>query len=262
MRSAHRGIGLVIAITACSLGIWSGNAAADEVAPKDRALQLFRDSDLAYQRGEFERAIELLRESYDVYPEPLVLYNLARALEGAGDFEAAVAEYERYLRSSQNLNDRGGIERRVVTLKAYIAAAGSGRLEGLPTSTQIGPATGPPSGGGARDRGARAWIPWAIAGAGVAVVAAGAVTASMSDSWHDEAVREPIQAEAVRLQDKAEDLASTGTILLIGGGALAVGGTVWGVIELRRGKRAETPRPGSARLRVAPAYVGVEWTLR
>ena len=261
MRCAHRGIGLVIAITACSLGIWSGNAAADEVAPKDRALQLFRDSDVAYQRGEFERAIELLRESYDVYPEPLVLYNLARALEGAGDFEAAVAEYERYLRSSQNLNDRGGIERRVITLKRYIAAAGSGRLEG-PTSPEIGATTSTRSGGFERDRGARTWIPWAIAGAGVAVVAAGAVTASMSDSWHDEAVREPIQAEAVRLQDKAESLASTGTILLIGGGALAVGGTVWGVIEWRRGKRVETPRPGSARLRVAPAYVGVEWTLR
>jgi tetratricopeptide (TPR) repeat protein len=261
MRCAHRGIALVIAIT----GIWSGSAAADEVAPKDRALQLFRDSDVHYQRGEFERAIELLRESYDVYPEPLVLYNLARALEGAGDFAAAVAEYERYLRTSQNLNDRGGIERRVATLKAYIDAAGSGRLEGLHTSPEIGAGNGGgsvPTRALERDRGVRGWIPWALAGAGVAVVAAGAVTASMSDSWHDEAVREPIQAEAVRLQDKAESLASTGTILLVGGGIVAAGGVVWGVIEWRRGKRVETPRPGSARLQLAPAYVGVEWTLR
>src|SRR5690242_20671813 len=140
MRCAHRGLELVIVITAASFGMRSGSAVAGDgdatETPRDRALRLFRDSDEHYKRGEFERAIELLRESYDVYPEPLVLYNLARALEGLGDFAAAVTEYERYLATSQNLSDRGGIERRVATLKAYMTAAGSGTLETMPTSPQ------------------------------------------------------------------------------------------------------------------------------
>jgi tetratricopeptide (TPR) repeat protein len=260
MRAAHRGIALVIAITAWSLGVSSGSASADDVAPKDRALELFRASDEHYQRGEFERAVELLRESYDTYPEPIVLYNLARALEGLGDFAGAVAEYERYLRTSQNLSDRRGIERRVTTLKAYIDAAGSGTLETLPTSPEIG------AGGGAwqQDRGgggAGRWVPWVVAGGGVVLVGMGGVMGTMSDKWHDEAVREPVQAEAARLQDEAESLASTANVLLIGGGVVAIGGVVWGVIEWRRAHRAR-PRPGTAQLRIAPAYVGVEWTLR
>src|SRR5688500_927241 len=133
MRSAHRVSALVIVVTTSLFGVVSGSASAGELARKDRALQLCRATDAPSRRPECERASAPRPESYAVYPEPLVLYNLARALEGLGDFAGAVSEYERYLRTGGNLSDRGGIERRVGTLRAYMTAAGSGTVASMPT---------------------------------------------------------------------------------------------------------------------------------
>ena len=66
---------------------------------KARALELFQESDRHYKRGEFERAVELLRQAHALYPEPILVYNLARALEGLGDLPGAIEQYERCLES-------------------------------------------------------------------------------------------------------------------------------------------------------------------
>ena len=96
----------------------SAPAFADD---RDRALKLFEDSDKAYKAGKFEKAAELLREAYGLYPEPLLLYNLGRAQEGLGDAKGAIESYERYLKDAKQIKDRGAIERRVDTLKAQLA---------------------------------------------------------------------------------------------------------------------------------------------
>src|SRR5678815_1823222 len=90
-------LALLIAI-ALSAGIHTATAQPDP-PEKTRALELFAESDQHYKAGEFEQAADLLRQAYDLYPEPLLLYNLARALEGLGDAEGAITQYERYLSS-------------------------------------------------------------------------------------------------------------------------------------------------------------------
>jgi tetratricopeptide (TPR) repeat protein len=257
MRNPHRVIALVIGVTTSTFGVVSGSATADDLSPKDAALELFRDSDEHYQRGEFERAVELLERSYTTYPEPLVLYNLARALEGLGDFEGAVAAYQRYLNTNKNISDRRGIERRMATLRSYIAAAGPTNPV-LHTSTQIGA-----NGGRGHDRQTAAagrWA-WVLTGGGLAVIGAGAGVWTVAGDRHDQAVREPVQTEAVRLQGEADRLSTTATVLLVSGGAIAIGGVVWTVIDWRRGRRRTPARAGTARLQLAPTYVGVAWTL-
>jgi len=64
---------------------------------------------------------ELLRKAHDVYPEPILRYNLARALEGLGDGQGASEAYEQYLREAENVPDRGAIQSRIATLRRQIA---------------------------------------------------------------------------------------------------------------------------------------------
>src|SRR6266540_4033861 len=74
---------------------------------RTRALQLFDESATHYKNGEFEKAAELLREAYGLFPEPILLYNLARALESMGDLPGAIENYERYLTEEAQIDDRG-----------------------------------------------------------------------------------------------------------------------------------------------------------
>src|SRR5688500_3941422 len=63
----------------------------------DRAVVLFEESERAYNAGEFAEAATLLRRAYELHPDPTLLFNLARALEGMGDLDGAIETYERYL---------------------------------------------------------------------------------------------------------------------------------------------------------------------
>jgi tetratricopeptide (TPR) repeat protein len=245
-------------LTLAATGVATAQPTVDD---RGRALELFKASDQHYRQGEFEQAAQLLRQSYDMYPEPLVLYNLGRALEGMGDLEGAVAEYERYLTTATDIRDRGAIERRITTLKQQLEA----KRATPPETPPVEPITAPPVVQVPADvmppPRRRSVLPWVIVGGGVGVVAVGGVLGVMSDSAHRQAVDEPIQAEAGRLQDRAKTLATAANILFVAGGAIAIGGAVWGIVELRRGRRAEPRRAGTARLQIAPAYVGIEWTL-
>jgi tetratricopeptide (TPR) repeat protein len=251
MRMARLSLLVAVALSAFSPTVWAQPDAPEKV----RALELFSQSDEHYKRGEFEQAADLLRQAYDLYPEPLLLYNLARALEGLGDVEGAITQYERYLAEATAIDDRGAIQRRVGTLKAQRAASsGVDTRTYVPTSTPID--TTP------RTRSARR-LPWFIAGGGLAVVGAGVVFGVMANSKHDAAVDEPVQAEAERLQDQAKSYATTSNVLLFAGGALVIGGVVWGVVELRRSGRQDPPPTALARprLEIGPTYVGLAWDL-
>jgi tetratricopeptide (TPR) repeat protein len=249
-------LSLLIAI-ALSASIRTTRAQPDP-PEKVEALELFSQSDEHYKRGEFEQAADLLRRAYDLYPEPLLLYNLARALEGLGDAEGAITQYERYLAEATSIDDRGAIERRVATLKAQrTAAAPVDTAEPLPTSTPVDttPHIRPPR-----------RLPWFIAGGGIAVVGAGVVLGVVAKNKHDAAVDEPVQVEAERLQNQAQRYATTSNVLLFAGGALVIGGVVWAVVELRRSGRQDQP-PVAARslarprVEIGPTYVGLAWDL-
>ncbi len=85
-----------------------------------QAVQLADESERAYKAGQFEKAAALLKKAHATFPEPLLLYNLGRALEGMGDTKGAVDAYEQYLKDAKQIDDRPAIERRVSTLKAQL----------------------------------------------------------------------------------------------------------------------------------------------
>src|SRR5687768_17153818 len=103
------------AVLALGLVLVAAPAAAQN--DRERALELFEESQTAYNAGDLERATALLRAAHALHPEPILLYNLGRALEGLGETEEAAEAYERYLAEGTDIEDRAAIERRVATLR-------------------------------------------------------------------------------------------------------------------------------------------------
>lgn len=262
MGDARRIIALVIVATA------SVASAQPSQNDRQRALDLFRESDAHYKRGDFERAAALLREAYSLHPEPILLYNLARALEGLGDFEGAIQQYESYLNADAEIADRGAIERRIATLREQVARTARLRDDtndhtASPVSdTRTTPPVGDPATpihlGPTRDemRGKPQRLPWLIAGAGGVVLGGGVLLGYLSQARHDAAVDEPVQAEAQKLQDEARTFATAANVALVVGGVAMVGGITWGVLSRNKDRSAQTNAP---RIGIGLGSINATW---
>jgi tetratricopeptide (TPR) repeat protein len=233
-----------------------------------RALKLFEESAVHYKNGEFEKAAELLREAHGLFPEPLLIYNLARALESMGDLAGAIENYERYLAEATKVEDRGAIERRIATLKQQLAKTTAPVRDDTPTPpVDERPPNevkgGPLGNGGAIDEAGPppSMTPWFVVGGGVAVLAAGGVFGYLAGSAEDDAHAAPVQEDAARLLDDARRDAKIANILLIGGGVVAAGGLTWAIIEQTRGGSRPAPTVAGARLDLSPSWVRLTWEL-
>ncbi|HEY1553767.1 MAG TPA: hypothetical protein VGF94_02980 [Kofleriaceae bacterium] len=215
------------------------------------ALQLADQSEHAYKAGEFERAAALLREAHDLYPDPTLLYNLGRALEGLGDANGAAAAYRQYLAEAKQVDDRGAIERRISTLQTAVDQPPPAPALPLPAPAAV-PADEPKPEW--RELG-----PWVVIGAGGAAALAGGVFGWRAQANHDDAEHEPVQQTAVALQDSATRDARIANVLFVAGGAAALVGAVWEYFEWRAGDRMPS---ALAHVRVVPRGIALEWGLR
>jgi tetratricopeptide (TPR) repeat protein len=177
--------------------------AAAPAPPPTRAEKVFLKAAAAYRRGDFDTAIRLLEEAYRLSPEPVLLFNLAKAHEGKGDYAPAIDAYERYLQEADDIPDRGAIRRRIATLRTKLAS-----------EARASP------------------IPWAIAGVGAAGVVVGGVLGAVAKSREEDALAEPVQLTAAELRDEAEGFALGANIGLVAGGALLAAGLTWGIVDV------------------------------
>lgn len=191
-----------------------------------------------YREGDFSGAVELLTEAYDLHPEPVILYNLARAYEGMGEDVQARDTYSRYLDSGAEIEDRGAIEGRVASLTRQIAereALERERRAALEAAEARGgeeeEEEGPP-----RDV---SLAPWLVAAGGVVLAGVGVALVPVAQSRHDDAVAEPEHQRAFRLQDEAKRLNRTGLTLVAVGAAVVAGGVAWGIVDLTGSDDAE-----------------------
>jgi tetratricopeptide (TPR) repeat protein len=196
-------------------------------SPKVRALQLFEKSREHYRAGRFKVAAELLREAYRLQPEPILLFNLARALEGGGELEGAIEAYEEFLKSERAVPDRGAIEQRVATMRRLLE-----ERRALETRTATRPEPLPPTGVPAGPTGSpgprpRRPVPWILTGIGVATLATGGVFGGLALERHDAAKSDPIQASAASAQNTAKRYATVATVLFAAGGAVTAAGVIW-----------------------------------
>jgi tetratricopeptide (TPR) repeat protein len=215
-----------LAIACAAAGAEAQTARATQVTPapdaKARALALYRESRDHYRDGRFAEAAALLERAYTIYPEAVLLYNLGRAYEGLGKLTEAIDAYQRYLAAEPEAADRGAIERRVKTLRQQQA-----RIEAA-KKTPPPPPPPPPRG----ERREVSWVPWVIAGAGVAVLAAGIGVGVQARGRSDDAAAEPDALLAEALHDDATDLATTANVLFAVGGAVTLAGGIWGIVDV------------------------------
>ena len=194
--------------------------------PKEEAKagQLFDKAEVEYQAGHFQAAIDLLLEAQRIAPDAVLDYNLARAYEGIGNLEAAIASYKAYLVADAQSKDRGAVEARIKTLEAQLAERAKPRdvVTTPPPNEKPRPEPGRPSA-----------LPWLLAGAGVLTLGAGGVLGGLSLARTSDAEDpETSGAEAVALHEEAADFALQANILFGVGGAIALAGTIWGIVNV------------------------------
>lgn len=222
---------LVTALTAlCWTMALVGPAAAQTGSDRERALALFRDGSTAYRDGRFEEASRLFREAYATFPEPVLLYNLARSEENLGHWDQAADAYESYLAQEAAPEDRPGIERRVVMLRDRAAQARA-EAEAEARAREAVEAPSPLPEPAPRELG----VPWAsivtgavgIAGIGVAL----ALGQLAVDQWA-QARDEQEHLRAVRLEAGAHDLALGANVAFGVAGTALLGAAIALILEL------------------------------
>jgi tetratricopeptide (TPR) repeat protein len=207
-----------------------------------RAAQLFEESAVLYREGRFEEAAARLREARELHDEPLLSYNLARALEGIGDLEGAITAYRDYLTDAPDAEDAGAVRARIETL---------GRQREQLRSIAATPPVTPPRTGPGPDP-----APWILAGSGAAVAVAGAILAGIAVARRDDADREPTHARTVALLADADAFAIAANVLFAVGGAAALAGAIWGTIDL-----VSLPNGERASVTLGPGWLGLEGEL-
>ncbi|MGF1464513.1 MAG: tetratricopeptide repeat protein [Sandaracinaceae bacterium] len=273
-RIATLGIALLLAPEA---------AAGQELTSRDRALVLFEESEELYRERRFAEAAVLLRQAYALSEEPVLLYNLARALDRAGDRAEALAAYERYLADAPEGPTRRRAQAAVGRLRAppeedpeppdrdeaspvaALAAIGTARS---PAPGPAEPLDGPgPPGRGTDPAPTRATpdapgglaatpltadagggprvapIPFLWLGVGGLGFVAAGITWAVANDRSRAADRAPSLERTVQLHGRAQTLADWTTGLLIASGVTAGVGVVWLVVQLARGSPTPPTQP-------------------
>lgn len=195
-------------------------AAAQDESAEDRAFRLFQESVEQYRQGRFEVAAELLEEAYELDADPVLIYNLARAYEGMGDFARSVEAYEQYLRQVPEAPDRGAIEARLQTLRRE-AAESQRHQAGGRRPARSGGIMGP--------------LPYFLLGLGAAAVGVGALFGVLSNQAHQDALDATDFTSAFTAQEDAEAFAAAANVSFVVGGAILLSGAAWLGLRLLTG---------------------------
>lgn len=95
---------LVAAIFVVLTGLTTGPVWAQSSGPEaetaERVLRLVKDANDEFDRKEYEDALRLYQEAYDLYPDPVLLYRIGLSAEKAGDARRAVEEYVAFIEAS------------------------------------------------------------------------------------------------------------------------------------------------------------------
>jgi tetratricopeptide (TPR) repeat protein len=238
------------------------SVADDSNERRAHALQLFDKSVALYEGGRFREAASLLEEAYATFPEPVLLYNLARAYQESGELAKAIDAYERFLAADPDVKDREGIEQRVVTLREQLRsaerpkAATTATAAKTPDARASKPANDARTTGAAKDEGGSTGsiVPWVIAGTGVVALGTGVALGVVAKGHHGDAEKEENAIKAQSEQERAENFALASNVTLVAGGVLAAVGTAWGVVVLASGSGGASAE-SRAKLAVGPRSV-------
>jgi tetratricopeptide (TPR) repeat protein len=237
-----------------------GRARTAQETDESRAAALFREAVELFRAGDFDTAAALLRRAHELDPEPILLFNLGRALEASNQHLEAADVYARYLTDAPEAEDRAAIEALIANLRARAEAEASANAptsEPEPEATpQPEPAITPEPTLPPEPERPSATPAWVVFGVGAATVAAGLPVGLLARSRHDDARDAASHEQAVARRDEARRLQRTANALFGAGGALALGGLVWALVARR------APDDSRAQVEVGLGTIALRVSLR
>jgi len=184
-----------------------------------------------FERGNYDRAIQYWNDAYEFdCTKPALLLNIANAHEKAGDTKAAVSTLEVFLERAPEAEDAETVRAKVKNLKASLAPAPTSAPTAQPTSTgEPPPPPPPPAPEGERPYG---FIPWIVAGGGLAVSIGGLIPLLIGQGKIDDAEAQcpshnNCSADVKATGDSGNGLRLAGSIILPVGLLAVGGGLVW-----------------------------------
>jgi tetratricopeptide (TPR) repeat protein len=211
---------LLAALAPLSATAQDGGSEADRA----RAYALFERAETEYAEGDLEEAERLLAEALEIFHEPALLYNLARAREGLGRTEQAIEGYRAYLAEVPDAPNRGAIERRIEAMQASMERERRAEADRARERERR-----------AADDGSPLVVPLVIGATGLAVLGAGAVLGGLAVSERDAAVEAGSHLDGTAAFDRGETFATVANVLFAAGGAALAVGVVWVIVVLAAG---------------------------
>lgn len=100
------------------LGLLLSVPALADDADVARARALYTEGETAYTAGNFQVAVDKMREAYDLTHSPELAFNVARVYERMSEYDDAIRYFRLYLRrGSPTAAERADIDRRIAALR-------------------------------------------------------------------------------------------------------------------------------------------------
>ncbi len=241
---------------ALATGLLAGQTPPPPAAPAPAAStsqeveRIFAEGAALYKAGKYRAAIEKFEYAYALFPEPNLLYNMARSYEALGELDQALTKYRvcsTHPRATDELKQKALAK--IGVLETAQSAGVSGAVDAPATSTS-------PAGAGATTTttapGQPAGTPvlgfagGIAGGVGVLGVAAGGVLFVLGSATHAtlqgeldagaDGVVSLTRAEAEALSASGTTQKTAGVVALTAGGALVVAGASMVVMQLMGGE--------------------------
>jgi len=242
-RRTRNALALCASLVVATLVSTSAVHAAPSSADKARAAELFKKGSDAYLKGDFATTIANLEEAHKLDPQPVLIYNEARAHEGLGHTDEAIKLYEQYLSEEPSSPDRGAIEQRVATLKKQrddkvAAEKERAAIEKERSERAVAPPPEPPR--------KYSKLPYVVGGVGVAGLAAGVVFGLMASGKESDGESAKTQRDAIDARDTGSTFATVANVSFVVGGVLLAAGAVWWALDHGGSRKATAFRLGPA----------------
>ena len=226
----------------------------------DLAKAIAIEAKKKYDLADWPEAYRLYQESYDVFEDPPILFNICQVRRKLGEYEKALETCKAFLRNFPAAPNRPQVQRLIKTLEAQLEALKNTAAKSPPQGTMPEPEKPQERPAPADDKKLvetvdddddadeieedgelvplrseaehRPWWKdrwgWTALGAGLAVSAVGVGFLLNASNLDDEADGERDQTRLQELRDRASSRRTTGTVLAAVGGA----GVAFGIVKL------------------------------
>ncbi len=288
---------LVAAVALAGVCVSAPALGQNSKADKARFSQLVKEATAAYGDGQLQESIKLLKEAYAIKQDPRLLYNIAKAEEGLGNWQKAIDGYREYLDKDPQASNRDVVAGRITVLEKQLReresqkataarlaaerAESAGKRKEAITKYQryleLAPDAGdrgqieakiaelrrpaPPGKGKGTSAAAvepsGSIAPWLVVGVGTAAVATGAIFGVLSRGKYDDARGAETGQAADDSRKTGDTFTTVGNIAMIAGGVVVAGGLTW--VLLSGGSSAE--KSSALNLTLAPTGVSLGGSL-